>query len=58
MTLQPPQPIKPVAKVKSRNEMSYCTEDELMLKFLYLCWENDKRHEKKGPIGAVGRAKE
>jgi hypothetical protein len=52
MTLEP-QPI-----TKKRNEMGYCTEDELMLKFLYLCWENDKRHEKKGPIGAVGRAKE
>lgn len=52
MTLQSPQPIKPLSRTKSRNEMSSCTEDELMLKFLYLCWVKNKGK----PIGAVGAA--
>jgi hypothetical protein len=58
MTLQSPQPIKPLGRIttKPRNEMSFCTEDELLLKFLYLCWDKDKQ-KKKSIIGAVGKAK-
>lgn len=58
MTLQPPQPIKPLSCTKPRNEMSYCTGDELLLKALYLWYVNDKDKEQKPKraIGAVGRA--
>jgi hypothetical protein len=50
MELEPPEPVKPITK--RRNEMCFCTEDELMLKTLFLWWKEDRR--KRPPIGAVG----